>query len=121
MYAVLCYNNYEQVIEVKKVTYHLDYAKKVAFQCAKNDIPKNNSMYKITNNITKKYSNTIIDFAVIEVNKQIGGKYNHKTTLPNIYSVIKFQNQINGSLPEIDMTMICNDYVSYSEDWFLSI
>ena len=80
MYAVVEYNDYrkEQSFDVTMTTDDVEYAKKVAFQYAMNDIKHvsryaNDYIYRITTEVENEYlrpiNKTIISYKVIEVEK----------------------------------------------------
>ncbi len=98
MYAVVQYNDYrkEQNFEVITTTDDVDYAKKVAFQYAKNSIPQissneDNSFYKINTRVRNAYlrpiNKTIIAYRVINV-KNYRKKVIINYSYTNIYAVI---------------------------------
>jgi hypothetical protein len=80
MYAVVEYDDYrkEQSFEVMMPTDDVDYAKKVAFQFAMNQIKNvsryaNDYIYRITTRVENEYltpiNKTIVSYKVIEVEK----------------------------------------------------
>lgn len=119
MYAVVEYNNYrkEQYFEVKYVTNDLEYAKKMAFNNAKNDIPKDESTYRLTTNIEEIHlrplNESIINYTIVEVIEyKIGFKI--VMTFSNVYSVIKLPEYPKIEvLDNIDEKIICNNFYSY--------
>lgn len=119
MYAVVEYNNYrkEQYFEVKYVTNDLEYAKKMVFNNAKNDIPKDESTYRLTTNIEEIHlrplNESIINYTIVEVIEyKIGFKI--VMTFSNVYSVIKLPEYPKIEvLDNIDEKIICNNFYSY--------
>ncbi len=119
MYAVVQYNDYrkEQNFEVITTTDDVDYAKKVAFQYAKNSIPQissneDNSFYKINTRVRNEYlrpiNKTIIAYRVINVKnyrKKVIINYSYTT----IYAVIEVDKDL-GNIEEIDTSLICDNY-----------
>jgi hypothetical protein len=119
MYAVVQYNDYrkEQHFEVITTTDDVDYAKKVAFQYAKNSIPQissneNNSFYKINTRVRNEYlrpiNKTIIAYRVINV-KNYKKKVTIQYSFTNIYAVIELDKDL-GNIEEIDTSLICDNY-----------
>ena len=122
MYAVIEYNNFckEQIFQIKLITNNLDNAKKIAFNSAKNEIPKDNNIYKITTNIKKFYirpnHECIVEYMIIEVKKCNKNKFKIKAQFSKIYSVIKFENCVSIMLlKDIDTRLICNDFYLYDD------
>ena len=122
MYAVVEYNDYrkEQSFEVITTTDDVDYAKKVAFQYAMNDIKKissytNDSLYRITTNVENEHlrpiNETIISYKVIEVEKYKKG-FKIKSSFSTKYAVIDIKKEIEN-IQEIDTSLICDDYYDY--------
>jgi hypothetical protein len=122
MYAVVEYNDFrkEQSFEVITTTDDVDYAKKVAFQYAMNDIKKissytNDSLYRITTNVENEYlrpiNKTIISYKVIEVEKYKKG-CKIQSSFSNKYAVIEIKKEIEN-IQEIDTSLICDDYYDY--------
>jgi hypothetical protein len=122
MYAVVKYNDYrkEQSFEVIITTCDIEYAKKVAFQNTKNDIPQSsdNSIYKITTKSENEYlrpiNKTIISYRIINVEKYKSGfrKLYHFST---IYAVIEIKPDIEN-IQEIDSSFICDNYYNVDEE-----
>lgn len=119
MYAVVQYSDYrkEQNFEVITTTDDVDYAKKVAFQYAKNSIPQissneDNSFYKINTRVRNEYlrpiNKTIIAYRVINV-KNYRKKVTIQYSFTNIYAVIELKKDI-GTIEEIDTSLICDNY-----------
>lgn len=120
MYAVVKYMDYrkEQSFEVIMSTDDLEYAKKVAFQTAKNAIPRwwsEDSLYKITSLVEHQYlrsdNKTIISYKVIEVVK-CKNKFKMVSCNSILYEVLKLNNDI-GDVEEIDQSLICDDHYPY--------
>jgi hypothetical protein len=122
MYAVVEYNDYrkEQSFEVITTTDDVDYAKKVAFQYAMNDIKKissytNDSLYRITTNVENEHlrpiNETIISYKVIEVEKYKKG-FKIQSSFSTKYAVIEIKKEIEN-IQEIDTSVICDDYYDY--------
>ena len=125
MYAVVEYNDFrkEQSFEVITTTDDVDYAKKVAFQYAMNDIKKissytNDSLYRITTNVENEYlrpiNKTIISYKVIEVEKYKKG-FKIQSSFSNKYAVIEIKKEIEN-IEEIDTSLICDDYYDYDDN-----
>jgi len=122
MYAVVKYNDYrkEQSFEVIITTYDIEYAKKVAFNIVKNDIPQSsdNSIYKITtvskNEYLRPVNKTLISYRIINVEKYKSGfrKLYHFST---IYAVIEVKPDIEN-VQEIDSSFICDNYYNVDEE-----
>lgn len=119
MYAVVQYSDYrkEQNFEVITTTDDVDYAKKVAFQYAKNSIPQissneDNSFYKINTRVKNEYlrpiNKTIIAYRVINV-KNYRKKVIINYSYTNIYAVIEVDKDL-GNIEEIDTSLICDNY-----------
>ena len=119
MYAVVQYSDYrkEQNFEVIATTDDVDYAKKVAFQYAKNSIPQissneDNSFYKINTRVKNEYlrpiNKTIIAYRVINV-KNYRKKVTIQYLFTTIYAVIELDKDI-GNIEEIDTSLICDNY-----------
>jgi len=115
MYAVIEYNNYrkEQNFEIKLVTNDLDYAKKIAFNNAKNDIK--NSSHKITTNINEHHlrpiNKTIIEYMIVEVCEYKNDQFRIISTFSKVYSVIELTNHEKLEiLDDIDEKLIFNSY-----------
>ena len=125
MYAVVEYNDYrkEQSFEVITTTDDVDYAKKVAFQYAMNDIKKvsiytNDYLYRITTKEENEYlrpiNKTIISYKVIEVEKYKKG-FKIQSSFSNKYDVIEIKKEIEN-IEEIDTSLICDDYYDYDDN-----
>jgi hypothetical protein len=128
MFAVVEYNNYrkEQNFKVITFTEDVEYAKKIAFNNAKKDIPKDSdSIYKITNDIEECHlypvNKTIINYSIISVEKYKNGfKINY--SISKVYSVIEMEDYLKKEsiekVDDIDESLLCNSYYSYymSED-----
>ncbi len=121
MYAVIKYNDYskEQFFEVIMTTHDLNYAKKVAFHSAKEDLPKdtNEYNYKITTEIEIKYfqsnNKLITDYRIVELKEYEDG-YKLMSLYSRVYAVIEL-DKYNKDIDEIDNNLICNDYNAYYE------
>jgi hypothetical protein len=125
MYAVVEYNDYrkEQSFKVITATNDAEYAKKIAFQYAKKNIPtcNNNSIYKITTKMENQYltpiNKTIIAYKIIEVDKNKKG-FKIKSTFSSVYAVIEL-NKIeiqDEAIAEIDTSLICDNYYDYYDE-----
>jgi hypothetical protein len=123
MYAVVEYNDYrkEQSFEVITTTDDVDYAKKVAFQYAMNDIKKvssytNDFLYRITTKVENEYlrpiNKTIISYKVIEMEKYKKG-FKIESSFSTKYAVIEIKKEIEN-IQEIDTSLICDDYYDYN-------
>ena len=123
MYAVVEYNNYykEQDFEIKFVTENLEMAKKLVFTIAMkavDDVSKNGKIFKLTTDIEKYHlfpkNERIIEYMMIEVKQNKKGNYKVLGAYSNVYSVIKFNNNIKlNMLMDIDKTKICNNYIPH--------
>ena len=122
MYAVVEYDDYrkEQSFEVISTTDDVDYAKKVAFQYAMNQIKNvsryaNDYIYRITTRVENEYlrpiNKTIISYKVIEVEKY-KEKFKIKSSFSTTYAVIELEKEIEN-IPEIDISLICDSYYDY--------
>ena len=117
MYAVVEYNDYrkEQSFEVIATTDDIEYAKKVAFQNAKKNLPKDriNSIYKITTKIENEYlepiNKIVVAYKIIEVEKY-KKEFIIRTPYSSVYAVLKLKKQ-DIEIEEIDMSLICDNYV----------
>ena len=101
----------------------MDYAKKVAFQYAMNDIKKvsiytNDYLYRITTKEENEYlrpiNKTIISYKVIEVEKYKKG-FKIQSSFSNKYDVIEIKKEIEN-IEEIDTSLICDDYYDYDDN-----
>ena len=117
MYAVVEYNDYrkEQSFEVIATTEDVEYAKKVAFQNAKKNLPKDrfDSIYKITTKIENEYlepiNKIVVAYKIVEVEKYKKG-FIIRTPYSSVYAVLKLKKQ-DIEIEEIDMSLICDNYV----------
>ena len=117
MYAVVEYNDYrkEQSFEVIATTEDVEYAKKVAFQNAKKNLPKDrfDSIYKITTKIENEYlepiNKIVVAYKIVEVEKY-KKKFIIRTPYSSVYAVLKLKKQ-EIEIEEIDMSLICDNYV----------
>ena len=125
MYAVVEYNDYrkEQSFEVITTTDDVDYAKKVAFQYAMNDIKKasiytNDSVYRITTKVENEYlrpiNKTIISYKVIDV-EEYEKRFKIKSSFSSKYAVIEIKKEIEN-IQEIDTSFICDNFYDYNYD-----
>ena len=122
MYAVVKYNDYrkEQSFEVIITTYDIEYAKKVAFNIVKNDIPQSsdNSIYKITtvskNEYLRPVNKTIISYRIINVEKYKSG-FRMLYHFSTVYAVIEVKPDIEN-VQEIDSSFICDKYYNVDEE-----
>ena len=124
MYAVVEYNDYrkEQSFEVITTTDDVDYAKKVAFQYAMNDMKKvsryTNDIYRITTKVENEYlrpiNKTIISYKVIEVEKYKKG-FKIQSSFSTKYAVIEIKKEIEN-IQGIDTSLICDNYYDYDND-----
>ena len=123
MYAVVEYNDYrkEQSFEVITTTDDVDYAKKVAFQFAMNQIKNvsryaNDYIYRITTRVENEYlrpiNKTIISYKVIEVEKY-KERFKIKSSFSTTYAVIELINEEIENIQEIDTSLICDNYYDY--------
>lgn len=121
-YSIIKYNNHrkEQNFQVLSTTTDIEYAKKLAFNYAKMDIPQDNdSLYKITTNIKEhnlcSLNKTIVEYMIISVENYKKG-FKLLYCLSNVFAVIELQNNpFPKMIPKIDEKLICNSY-SYFED-----
>ena len=116
MYAFIKYNNYRknQNFEIITVTDDLEYARKLAFNNAKNDIQ--DSPYKITTCIQDYYiypkNKKIVQYMMVEVNKN-----KIISCFSTIYAVIELPiHEKVKLLEDIDDKLICNNYYTDSEE-----
>jgi hypothetical protein len=124
MYAIVEYNDYrkEQSFEVITTTDDVDYAKKVAFQYAMNDMKKvsryTNDIYRITTKVENEYlrpiNKTIISYKVIEVEKYKKG-FKIQSSFSTKYAVIEIKKEIEN-IQGIDTSLICDNYYDYDND-----
>ena len=122
MYAVVEYNDYrkEQSFEVIATTDDVEYAKKVAFQNAKKNLPKDtsDSIYKITTKIENEYlepiNKIVVAYKIVEVEKY-KKEFIIRTPYSSVYAVLKLKKQ-EIEIEEIDMSLICNNYDDDEED-----
>lgn len=130
MYAVVEYDDYrkDQSFEVIRTTDDVDYAKKVAFQFAMNQIKNvsryaNNHIYRITTNVENEYlrpiNKTIISYKVINLEKYKKG-FKIESSFSTTYAVIELINEDIENIPEIDTSLICNEYYGYDGDGYLT-
>jgi hypothetical protein len=129
MYAVVEYNDYrkEQSFDVTMTTDDVEYAKKVAFQYAMNDIKHmsryaNDSIYRITTEVENEYlrpiNKTIISYKVIEVEKYKKG-FKIKSSFSTTYAVIEIKKEIEiENIQEIDTSLICDKYYNYDGEGY---
>jgi hypothetical protein len=122
MYAVVEYDDYrkEQSFEVMMPTDDVDYAKKVAFQFAMNQITNvsryaNDYIYRITTRVENEYltpiNKTIISYKVIEVEKY-KERFKIKSSFSTTYAVIELEKEVEN-IQEIDTSLICDNYYDY--------
>ena len=117
MYAVVEYNDYrkEQSFEVIATTEDVEYAKKVAFQNAKKNLPKDrfDSIYKITTKIENEYlepiNKIVVAYKIVEVEKY-KKKFIIRTPYSCVYTVLELKKR-EEEIEEIDMSLICDNYV----------
>ena len=122
MYAVVEYNDYrkEQSFEVIATTDDVEYAKKVAFQNAKKNLPKDksDSIYKITTKIENEYlepiNKIVVAYKIVEVEKY-KKEFIIRTPYSSVYAVLKLKKQ-EIEIEEIDMSLICNNYDDDEDD-----
>jgi hypothetical protein len=119
MYAVVEYNNYrrKQQFEVITTTDDIEYAKRLAFQNAKKNLPteKSYETYKITTNIEDEYltllNKTIIAYQIVCLEK-CKNKVRFYYSFSIVYAVIELEI-LEQEYPEpIDDTLIKNDYLT---------
>ena len=124
MYAVVRYNDYrkEEDFEIIATTTDVEYAKKIAFNKIKEDMPEckdddgdgDNELYKIETDIETEYfqpiNKEIISYRIIKVKKCKNKlkKLYHYTTK---YAVVEFAVENTENLQEIDTSLICNNYI----------
>lgn len=122
MYAVVEYDDYrkEQSFEVIMTTDDVDYAKKVAFQHAMNQMTNvsryaNDYIYRITTRVENEYllpiNKTIVSYKVIEVEKY-KERFKIKSSFSKTYAVIELEKEIEN-IEEIDTSLICDNYYGY--------
>ena len=122
MYAVVKYNDSrkEQSFEIIIATSNVEYAKKVAFQNAKKDIPKctDGSIYRITTETENEYvrpiNRTIMSYRIIIVEKYKCG-FRILSQFSSIYAVIEIKKDIEN-IEEIDPSIICDKYYNVYDD-----
>jgi hypothetical protein len=122
MYAVVKYNDYrkEQSFEVIITTCDIEYAKKVAFNIVKNDIPQSSdsSIYKITTKVENEHlrpiNKTIISYRIINVEKYKCG-FRMLYHFSTIYAVIEMKKDIEN-IQEIDSSFICDKCYNVDEE-----
>lgn len=130
MYAVVEYDDYrkEQSFEVISTTDDVDYAKKVAFQFAMNQIKNvsryaNDYIYRITTRVENEYlrpiNKTIISYKVIEVEKY-KERFKIKSSFSTTYAVIELINEEIENIQEIDTSLICDEYYGYDGDGYIT-
>jgi hypothetical protein len=122
MYAVIEYNDCrkEQYFEIKRVTDDLDYAKKLAFNNAKEYIKNDYLNYRITTDVEEydliSINESIVKYRVVEV-REYKTKFKIIGTLSTIYSVIKLQNnEKKDFLEDIDEKIIINYHIDDDDD-----
>jgi len=124
MYAVVRYNDYrkEEDFEIIATTTDVEYAKKIAFNKIKEDMPEckdddgdgDNELYKIETDIETEYfqpiNKEIISYRIIKVKKCKNKlkKLYHYTTK---YAVVEFAVENTENLKEIDTSLICDNYI----------
>jgi hypothetical protein len=128
MYAVVEYDDYrkEQSFEIITTTNDVDYAKKVAFQFAMNQIKNvsryaNDYIYRITTRVENEYlrpiNKTIISYKVIEVEKY-KERFKIKSSFSTTYAVIELINEDIENIQEIDTSLICDEYYDYDGECY---
>jgi hypothetical protein len=124
MYALVKYNDYrkEEDFEIIATTTDVEYAKKIAFNKIKEDMPESkhdDELYKISTDIETEYfqpiNKEIISYRIIKVKKCKNKlkKLYHYTTK---YAVLEFEVENNENLEEIDTSLLCDDYIEHDED-----
>jgi hypothetical protein len=119
MYAVVRYNDYrkEEYFEIIATTTDVEYAKKIAFNKIKEGMPEckqDDELYKIATNIETEYfqpiNEEIISYRIIKVKKYKNKlkKLYHYTTK---YAVVEFAVENTENLNEIDISLICDNYI----------
>jgi len=121
MYAVVEYNDYrkEQSFEIIITTDDVEYAKKVAFQNAKKQIPENNcndSCNLITTKMENEYllckNKTVVVYKIINVEKY-KKKLNYSFSM--LYAVIELTKK-EIIVEEINTDLICDNYKDYDSE-----
>ena len=119
MYAVVRYNDYrkEEHFEIIATTTDVEYAKKIAFNKIKENMPESkqdDELYKIATYIETEYfqpiNEEIISYRIIKVKKYKTKllKLYHYTTK---YAVVEFAVENSENLEEIDTSLICDNYI----------
>jgi hypothetical protein len=119
MYAVVRYNDYrkEEHFEIIATTTDVEYAKKIAFNKIKENMPESkqdDELYKIATYIETEYfqpiNKEIISYRIIKVKKYKNKlkKLYHYTTK---YAVVEFAVENTENLNEIDSSLICDNYI----------
>lgn len=123
-YAVVNYtnDNYDDnEIDIIHVTDNFDYANKLAFNCAKKELPPN-SIYEYKYKIIKNYREcertsvymlkSIVDYRICQLNFDNDceeyEKYDINNVLNIIWAVVKFNNDVEN-VEEIDEDLIYKD------------
>ena len=127
MYAVVDFTDYrkDNRFEVVEFTEDVEYAKKVAFQIAKQELSRmrntENSVFKITTKIEEyeylyPLNKIIVAYKIIElVNYKKGLKIVSCNT--GVHAVIELnKTDMTEKLDEIDPSLVCDNYYSYNHN-----
>ena len=129
MYAVVDFTDYrkDNRFEVVEFTEDVEYAKKIAFQIAKQELSRmrntENSVFKITTKIEEyeyeylhPLNKIIVAYKIIElVNYKKGLKIVSCNT--GVHAVIELnKTDITENLDEIEPSLICDNYYSYNHN-----
>jgi hypothetical protein len=124
MYAVVRYNDYrkEEDFEIIATTTDVEYAKKIAFNKIKEGTPESkhdDEFYKIATDIETEYfqpiNKEIISYRIIKVKKcknKLKKLYHYTTKC----AVLEFAVENTENLKEIDISLICDNYIEHDED-----
>jgi hypothetical protein len=129
MYAVVDFTDYrkDNRFEVVEFTDDVEYAKKMAFQLAKQELSRQRntekSFYKITTNIEDyeyeylhPLNKIVVAYKIIELVKYKKG-FKIASSNTNVHAVIELdKTDITEDLLEIDPSLICDDYYSYDHN-----
>ena len=118
MYAVIEYNSYqEQQFEVITTTEDLVFAKRLAFQNAKKNLPTDKTdpeIYKITTRTEDTHltilNKKIISYQIVclEQNKK---EYHLSYYFSIVYSVVELEDSDISYPIEIDTSLLCDNYL----------
>jgi len=124
MYAVVRYNDYrkEEDFEIIATTTDVEYAKKIAFNKIKEDIPEckdDDELYKIATDIETEYfqpiNKEIISYRIIKL-KKCKNKFKKLYHYTTKYAVLEFVLENTENLKEIDSSLIFDNYIEHDDD-----